>query len=150
VTGHAKTGNVGTWFFQFITLYPNILWQWNFLQLLEIHCASCRKNTLFQYWDVTFRVTGCSLCPLALFSHVRSHIIMCIILCVSVVSIQGGMLPPRQVCWKKEHAAMQLFTPENTSLALFVHQQSPIPEEGRHVRMSHRVCTENQFQKGIS
>jgi len=48
---------------------------------------------------------------------------------------------------EEEMEVCQLFTPENTALALFVHQQSPILEEGRHVPMSHKVCTENRFWK---
>ena len=64
--------------FEIITFYPNILWQWKFQHLVQIYLALwCRlqnQNILFQYWDMTFRVTGCSLCPHALFSQAQSQI----------------------------------------------------------------------------
>jgi len=94
---------------EFIALYPNMLWQWNFLQLVGIHYASCRTKILCSSTEIciTFRVTGCSLCPHTQFSHAWLHIIMCIILYVSAVKIKGRMLPPRQAWWKKEHVEMK-------------------------------------------
>jgi len=64
---------------ELISFYQNIQWQWNFQHLIQLYLALwCRlqnKNILFQYWDMTFRVTGCSLCPHALFLQARSHYI---------------------------------------------------------------------------
>jgi len=61
-----------------ITFYSNMLWQWNFQHLVRIYLALwCRlqnENILFQNWDMTFRETGCSLCPHALFSQAWSQI----------------------------------------------------------------------------
>ena len=62
---------------ELITFYLNSLWQWPFQRLVQIYlalwCRSQNENILFQYWDITFRETGCSLCLHALFSQARSH-----------------------------------------------------------------------------
>jgi len=84
VTEPAKTGQLGTWFLPtlIITFYPNMLWQWNFRYLIQIYlvlwCRLWYENILFQYWDMTFRETGCSLCPHSLFLQAQSHILLLI------------------------------------------------------------------------
>ena len=41
---------------------------------LALWCKLQNVNTLFQYWDITYRVMGCSLCPHALFLQAQSHL----------------------------------------------------------------------------
>ena len=71
---------------QHITFYPNMLWQCTFQHLVQIYLALWyrlqNENILFQYWDMTFRETGCSLCPHALFSQAQSHICLVFVWCL--------------------------------------------------------------------
>ena len=63
---------------ELITSYPNMIWQRDFQHLIWFHLALwCRLqivNILFQCWNMTFRVMGCSLCPNARFSQARPHL----------------------------------------------------------------------------
>ena len=78
---------------ELITLYPNILWQWKFQHLVQIYLALwCRlqnENILFHYWDMTFRETGCSLCPHAIFLQAWSHIMLCLTVILGFLRSSG-------------------------------------------------------------